>query len=60
MWQNLPFKTIKKGETFRLFEPGGKRVVGEDGDEEFVAVADAYKSGRVWVVNVKKGANNGK
>jgi len=42
-WKEIDFKYIRKGQTFRLFEPEtGEPVKGVDGDRVFVAKEDPY------------------
>lgn len=42
VWKTIPFKNIKKGNFFRLFEPDGTQVFGDGLSYMYEAVGDAY------------------
>jgi hypothetical protein len=46
-WVDVAFRDLKKGDVFRLFEPDGRLV---DGDEEVTAASDAYETNGVWSI----------
>lgn len=41
-WVPTDFYKVKKGATFKLFEPDGTLVSDKDGNEVLVAVSDPY------------------
>lgn len=43
-WQDVEFADIRKTQTFRLFEPTGEPVVGDDGKTEWVALDYPFKN----------------
>ena len=53
-WEVLRLIELKKGDIFRLFEPGTREPVqGEAGATEFVATDDAWISGERPVIPCK-------
>lgn len=57
-WKEVSFQDLKKGDKFRLFEPDGEPVVGdEEGKAIFICVGDAYQNqstpAKVWTVDIE-------
>lgn len=43
-WKEIEFSELKKGETFRMFEPDGEPVKDLNNRTEFLATSDTYMS----------------
>ena len=41
-WSEIKFEDLKLDNIFRLFEPNGEMVVGNNKDTEFKCLSDAY------------------
>ena len=53
-WYDIEFKDIKKGDSFRLLEPNGKKVTGSYNETLFVALGNAYlNDNNVWTIEVQ-------
>lgn len=49
-WQRIPFRSLREGDIFRLFEPGAGQVVGMDGANMFKATSKPGPTDRreIW------------
>jgi hypothetical protein len=54
-WKTISMRDMKKGDRFRMFDPSGKPVIGNDGSSVFVANEDArimvYDGKETWGCN---------
>lgn len=53
-WKSIPFEQLRKGDTFRMFEPTGEPVLDKSKNNIFIAHSDPYltKEG-VYGISIK-------
>lgn len=54
-WKEIPFEQLRKGDTFRMFEPTGEPVLDENKNNIFYANSDPYLTEEgVYGVSIKE------
>jgi len=53
LWQVIPFRSIKKGDEFRLIEPTGELVVDKYDKSEFIATSNVYLKKGTYEVDIQ-------
>lgn len=52
-WIRVDFKSLKKGDTFRLFDPPDMTLLEYEGHTVWIATADAYEENNVGYIKVE-------
>jgi hypothetical protein len=52
-WTMIPFRALKEGNLFRLYEANGVLISDKNGVTEFMAMSDAYEEEGKWQVRIQ-------
>jgi hypothetical protein len=55
IWEEINFSELKKGDTFRMFEPDGEPVKDLNNKTEFLATSDTYMSEKLQQYTIEVG-----
>lgn len=54
-WISIPFDKVRKGNKFRMIETGGVLVSNSKGENEWIALSDAFRDGNgQWTVKINE------
>ena len=52
-WVERDFAELRKGVKFKMFEPTGEPVVDNEGETEWIAISDPFKTeSGVWAIEI--------
>jgi hypothetical protein len=54
VWTPITFQDLHNGDTFRLFEPTGEPVTGDNNDTEFIATSEPYIINNIVTIDIKE------